>query len=372
MILLRGDLEALNHHWAVAAVRGSDKVRAHDVANARLIGDALGGQLHLDFREESSDPALLERLAMAYEVAAAEGLDALLSPSPRTRLLATQAQAGAFRAFEIRRICPIPEGETNRVFHVLHLASLAYAGDRWADLRRWLFDHGEKVAAPNAAGAAWDQRVLFRVYDGWLRLFRKDSWNDLHGIAEIVAGLRSEQQQYEKDQLEKGSVSENQAMALRLVALYHWARATERLSRFMLQGEPSGISEELDLHFEKAQQAASASFDMPLEMLLRWLHVAGRRMIAGSLWTATSGINSKVRDFVQKVTGQARPMIELLPPNGRPWPSKDCWIRRPGRSSSTCRLPAGRRPWPSSAYSRPLTSSPKTRGGSHMWPQLAL
>jgi superfamily II DNA/RNA helicase len=314
MILLREHLAALDNHWAVASVRQQERLRAHDVANARLVEDALGGQLHLDFVEQPTDEGLLERLAGAYEVAAAEGLDALLHTSPQRQVLATQAQAGAFRAFEIRRVLPIPNRDLDRVFHVLHLASLAYAGDRWSDLRRWLFDHKEETAAPNAANVSWDSRVLFRVYDGWLRLFRKDSWNDLHGIAEIVAGLRTEQEQYERDLLQGENAAENQAMALRLVALYHWARATEQLSKYMLQGQPAGISTELDLHFEKAIKAGAAAGDMALEMLLRWLHVAGRRMVAGSLWAATAGINSRVSRFVRAMTSAARPMIELLPP----------------------------------------------------------
>ncbi len=314
MILLRQDLDTLENHWAVVAVAKDDRARAHDVANARLVQDALGEQLHLSVVAQPADEGLLERVAAAYEVAAVEGLDALLHASPQRQGLATQAQAGAFRTFEIRRVLPIPTGEIERVFHVLHLGALAYAGDRWADLRRWLFEHEEATGSPNAANVPWDKRVLFRVYDGWLRLFRKNSWNDLHGIAEVVAGLRSEQQQYERDLLHRDNVAENQAMALRLVALYHWARATEQLSKYMLQGQPTGIAQELDLHFEKAIKAGAATADMELEILLRWLHVAARRMVAGSLWAATAGINSRVSRFVRAVTSAPRPMIELLPP----------------------------------------------------------
>jgi superfamily II DNA/RNA helicase len=314
MILLQEHLTALELHWAVAAVRDSERSRAHDVANARLVTDALGEQLQLSFKEKVTDGPLVERLALAYEVAAAEGLDALLSGSFDGQPLAFQAQAGAFRAFELRRVLPIPRPDLDRIFHILHLAALAYAGDRWADMRRWLFDHPRESAPPNAANTPWDRRLLFRIYDGWLRLFRKDSWNDLHGIAEIVAGLRVEQKTYELEHLGKESGIESQAMALRLLSLYHWARATEQLSKFMLQGDPPDIAQELDLHFEKAIKAASATSDMPMEMLLRWLHVAGRRMVAGSLWSATAGINSRVSKFVQSLTSAARPLIELLPP----------------------------------------------------------
>lgn len=314
MILLQKHLADLEKHWAVAAVPTSERTRAHDVSNARLVTDALGGQLQLSFNEKLTDGPLIERLALAYELAAAEGLDALLSVQAKGSDLAFQAQAGAFRAFELRRVLSIPKADLDRVFHILHLAALAYAGDRWADLRRWLFEHPKEATPPNAANTPWDRRLLFRIYDGWLRLFRKDSWNDLHGIAEIVANLRVEQQTYEHELLDKEGGIEGQVIALRLLSLYHWARATEQLAKFMLQGTPAAIDEELDLHFEKAVKAASAISDMPMELLLRWLHVAGKRMVAGSLWKATAGINSRVSKFVQSLTSSAHPLIELLPP----------------------------------------------------------
>lgn len=314
MILLREDLDALEGHWAVASVGSENRRRAHDVADARLVEDALGEQLQLDFVERTTDGDLLDRLATAYEVAAAEGLDALLHTSTQRQALAKQAQAGAFLAFELRRVLPIPAKDLDRIFHILYLASLAYASDRWADLRRWLFDHQEQTTAPNVAGMPWDSRVLFRVYDGWLRLFRKSSWLDLHGIAEIVAGLRAEQQEYESDLLRREDGIDKQSLALRLVSLYHWARGTEQLSKYMLQGQPTSITQELDLHFDKSVEAAAATGDLKLEMLLRWLHVASRRMVAGSLWAATAGINSRVNRFVRMITSASHPMIELLPP----------------------------------------------------------
>ncbi len=316
MVLLREHLQELENHWAVAALPLAERERGRDVAKARLLQDALGNQLQVAFVEQGSDEDLLERLATAYEIAAAEGLDALLhrGHTRERQGLATQAQAGAFRAFELRRVLLIPASDLERIFHILRLSSLAYAGDRWADLRRWFFEHREETQAPNAANLPWDKRVLCQVYEAWLRLFRKDTWNDLYGIAGIVAGLRGEQQRFEGRLLQSDDTTENRLMALRLVALYHWARATEQLSLFMLQGQPPGIREELDLHFEKSQQASAAACDMELEMLLRWLHVTGRMMVAGSLWDATSGINSRVSRFVRQMTSASRPMIELLPP----------------------------------------------------------
>ena len=50
----------------------------------------------------------------------------------------------------------------------------------------------------------------------------------------------------------------------------------------MLQGEPPSIDTELDQHFESARKAAQAGGDATLDVILRWLHVASRRMVAST------------------------------------------------------------------------------------------
>ena len=51
---------------------------------------------------------------------------------------------------------------------------------------------------------------------------------------------------------------------------------------YMLQGEPPSIDTELDRHFESARKAAQAGGDATLDVILRWLHVASRRMVASA------------------------------------------------------------------------------------------
>ncbi len=109
-------------------------------------------------------------------------------------------------------------------------------------------------------------------------------WDDLDRIREIIAGLREDQREFEKTSLESGSNSRDRAMALRLIAFYNWAKATELLAKYVLQGEPRGINAQLDKHFEAATEAATAGGDAQLEVLMRWLHAAARQMVAGSLW----------------------------------------------------------------------------------------
>ncbi|EKF9565506.1 DEAD/DEAH box helicase [Vibrio cholerae] len=313
MTLSQEHLQQVDQHWAVQSIGAERRDKAMEMAERRLVDVALGNLLEHAATEFDSD--LLEQVATAYELAAIEGIGALLHPvaNQDNKNIRELAQAGAFRAFGLYRVLPVPSDNEARLFHVLHVSGLAYCADRWTDLRRWFEEQSSTVAVPSVAGVTWDKRLLYRIFDCWLRLLRKNRWDDLDQISEIVLGLRNDQANYEKALLEQTQGAEAQSIAMRLVALYHWAKATERLAVYMLQGEPVAIDAQLDQHFEAAQKAAQASKDPQLEMILRWLHVASRKMVAGSLWWVAHTVNSRVTRFVSHVT-KHKSLFELLPP----------------------------------------------------------
>ncbi|MAR93277.1 MAG: DEAD/DEAH box helicase, partial [Pseudomonadales bacterium] len=313
MTLTQEHLIQVDQHWAVQSIGDELRVQAMEMAELRLVDVALGNLLEHPQAEFDTD--LLERVATAYELAAIEGLGALLHPvaNQGNKHLRELAQAGAYRAFGFFRVLPIPDDNEARLFHVLHVAGLAYCGDRWTDLRRWFEEQRNALDVPSVAGASWDKRLLYRIFDCWLRLLRKNRWDDLDQVSEIVLGLRNDQANHEKALLEQTQGAQAQSIAMRLVALYHWAKATERLAVYMLQGEPVAIDAQLDQHFEAAQKAAQASKDPQLEMILRWLHVTSRKMVAGSLWWVAHTVNSRVTRFVSHVT-KHKSLFELLPP----------------------------------------------------------
>ncbi|PXF61163.1 MAG: DEAD/DEAH box helicase [Candidatus Methanogaster sp.] len=306
-------LRKVDNHWAVLAVGEVERDRGLKVVDARLVKHAVGRQMQIDFAEPDYDSDLLRRLAMAYEMAAIEGLGAVLNPTSTDDELRQQCVAGAWRAFEIRRLFNLPEQNGESIFHILHLSALAYCGDRWSDLRRWYNENEQNIPAPSVADVPWDRRLLYKLFECWISLFRKKGWNDLDNIRYTIIGLREDQKTYESGVLNNGSNAGDRAMALRLVALYHWAKSTELLSVYMLQGEPSNIATQLDKHFESGIEAATAAHDAQLEVLLRWLHVASRQMVAGSIWWVARAVNSRVAQFVKNATKQ-QALFELLPP----------------------------------------------------------
>ena len=308
-------LQNLQAHWALSAIPEEERTRAAELVNERLVQQAVGRQITFSFAEDEADKGFLERVALAYEMAAIEGLDALSRPDGGDNGLREQTAAASHHAFDIRRLAPIPENTEERIFHVLEIAALAYCGDRWSDLRRWFTENTAAMEVPSVEDAPWDRRLLYRLFECWVCLFRKDGWEDLGRICEIIAELREEQRFYEKARLNNGSAVEDQAIALRLIGLYHWARATEMLAEYMLQGQSRTIFGDLDKHFESGIKAAAASGDARYKMILRWLHATGRIMVTNSLWWGTRTVNSRVSAFVKALTRRKQQaMFELLPP----------------------------------------------------------
>jgi hypothetical protein len=284
-----------------------------------LVASAVGAQFDLASELAEADAhssiSATARLATAYELVAVESIESLLGTFAATERDEERniAQAGASRAYELLRTIPLPPDDFERMFHVLHLAALAYCSDRWAELGGWLRDHQARLDPPSLAEATWEERLVIRIYDSWVRLLRKDGWSDLDHVAALITGLREDQAAFEPQALLDDGGGPNRAVALRLVALYHWARGTELLAQYMLQGEPIGIDTELDRHFEAAHHAAAASTDASLDVLLRWLHVAARRMAANSVWWLAQRFDSRFPAFIRSTT-RSRGLFELLPP----------------------------------------------------------
>ncbi len=313
MNVTTASLKRIEQHWAIQAIGNKEINRAFELSNRLLVNKAVGIQIHFNYTFSSADYMLLDRVSMAYEMAAIEGLNAFLNPTSTDNKLREQCASGAYRAFEIRRLIKLPTADEQRIFHILHLSSLAYCGDRWTDLRRWYNENENITKVPSDANTPWDRRLLNHLFECWVRLFRKKHWDDLDRIREIIARLREDQRQYEAGVLNDSSNAENRTMALRLISLYHWAKATEIQAKYILQGEPAGVATLLNKHFESAIKAAAASADLQLEILLRWLHVAGRQMVTDSIWWVARSINSRVTKFVNEVTKQ-QALFELLPP----------------------------------------------------------
>lgn len=305
------NLEEIEKHWAVSAIPVSVRASTQAMAKRLVARDTFS--FVIPTTVESPDFNQIAHLAFAYQVAAAECTETLVNASSgQLSEKALVGQAAAFKAYELLRVLPMPQDTKERFWHVLTMCALGYASDRWSDVRRWCRENDRQIHSPLPVGANWGARIANTLYDCWIRLFRKLNWNDVHDVGKFIVELKELQSQFEEEYLN----SDQQAAApraLELISLYHWARGTELIATFMLQGQPRQVKPLIDQQLESAKQAAVLIGDYKLDVLLRWLHIAGLRMVTNSVWSISYQANPKVTAFIERIT-QARGLFELLPP----------------------------------------------------------
>lgn len=317
MLITQEKIDQLQTHWAIAAIPRQEREKALRLANEHLVDNAVGQQICFSFAGEVRrlDVALIDRVLSAYELAALEGVDELSNSTEGESGAASTAHVAAHVAFSLIRCLPVPRPDNERIFTILKASAIAYCGDRWSDIRDYYRANAESAKPVATLPSRWEERILGRLFDCWLRLFRKDGWDDLHGVLNAVADLRAEQAEYEGRELISDPTVDGRHLALRLVSMYHWAKATELLASFATQGDNMSICADLNKHFESAIHSAELSGDMSLELLLHWLHATAILMVKNSLWWGTRTVNSRVTKFVKSVTHRnAKPIFEMLPP----------------------------------------------------------
>jgi hypothetical protein len=271
----------LQHHWAISAISEDDRNRTVELINKYFFRQKVGLYMVLT----ADDEELLDRLSAAYEIAALEGLDALIHSEGSDDALREQAISAAGYAFDTRCLTTPPEEAEKRIFHVLQLSALAWVGGRRLDLLGWFIGNKSAIVTPGEADSTpWDQRILYRLFKCWIWLFRENRYKTRQR-RDMLIELRAEQREYEKTYLEDIPAQERRADALRLIALYNWTKATELfiewaksekdlLYPFFPQEQLCTVPGDIDKHFEASIKAASASGDIQFEMTLRWIHAA--------------------------------------------------------------------------------------------------
>lgn len=223
----------------------------------------------------------------------------------------------AANAFQIARAIRRPEDPLEAGSWLVRIGALAILGNRGADFRRLLLKTGIPDLPVN--DAAWGTRVLATILDLWLRLLRKNGWEDLDAIQQRVVDLRTAQQSYEPQYLHAAEERKDASPAWELMCLYHLAKSADVLAVFIAQGSSDGkydVRQQLEAQFDRAIAAAARSGSMGLENLTRLLARASVDLAENSIWAVTRAVNSRVSRFVKELTSRTRkhPIFEMLPP----------------------------------------------------------
>lgn len=89
-------------------------------------------------------------------------------------------RSAAKDAFQVARGLPRPSAPVEAAEWLVRLGSLGVLADRGADVRRLLI--GQGLPQLQLESEDWDVRVWACILDIWLRLFRKQGWDDLDSV----------------------------------------------------------------------------------------------------------------------------------------------------------------------------------------------
>ena len=229
-------------------------------------------------------------------------------------------RAVAAEAFQVTRVLPHGGTPTETAQSLVRLGCLGVLGERGADVKRLLGANGWPALPLDADD--WGQRAWSVILDVWLRLLRKQGWDDLDAVQVRVADLRASQRDYEPGFLHEAERRQDAGPAWELMTTYHLAKAAEILGQYLSQGAADGrydVREQLEAQFDRAIAAAAAGRLMEWETFVRLLARTARTLVDNSIWTVTRAVNSRVSRFVESMTShdRRRPIFEMLPPQRR-------------------------------------------------------
>lgn len=292
--------------WILNSVGAERIQRAMEEAGRRRLHSALGveGPAQQTDEQQLFIASTLELQAFAF--LESDDVDALRAAS----LTAFQVGRSVLRGGE-----PIEVAES-----LVRLGCFGILADRGADVRRLLTAKGLPDLPVEAS--EWGLRVWASILDIWLRLIRKQGWEDLDEVQKRVAKLRSEQRNLEPDFLAAAEERRDARPAWELISAYHSAKSAEILGTYLCQGSFEGhfdIRQQLEAQFDRAVSAASRGQLMEREVLTRLLARTAQALVDNSIWTVTRAVNSRVTTFVESLVSRNRqlPIFEMLPPQRR-------------------------------------------------------
>lgn len=297
-------------HWMLESLGEMRSKALHEAARAQVLTELASLPRELDF-------VLIERVAQTMETVV---MDLLLPPNADGEHLGTLRQCAA-DAYRLYRVLPAKNSTLLEAELRLRQCALAVLGDLGADAARNLRERPWPTLELESQD--WRTRTLSTITDIWLRLIRKQGWEDRDTVLERIKLLRQAQGTFESKYLNGTEDHEAKTAALELMALYHLAKAAEILALYVTDGVVEGnyqVHNTLDMHFDRAIAICERGTPFQLEPLARLLAATARQLADNSIWTVTRAVNSRVTKFVRSLVDKGRGdkvLFDVLPPQRR-------------------------------------------------------
>ncbi|HEY4453180.1 MAG TPA: DEAD/DEAH box helicase [Pseudonocardiaceae bacterium] len=163
----------------------------------------------------------------------------------------------------------------------------------------------------------WADQLLIDIFGAFVLLVRKQGgWADVDTALALLGDLRRRQPELEPDYL----ATTTRAGALRLIALFHLAKAVTQTGQYLVDGGPGqpATTASVDQHHDQARAALTAMDEPGTGTLIRFAELlwAGcHELIGNSLWTHVAGLGDRIGEFAEALTARGRPnpVLELWP-----------------------------------------------------------
>lgn len=297
-------------HWMLESLGEMRGKALHEAARAQVLSELASSPHEMDY-------VLIERVAQTMETVV---MDLLLNPGIESEQLHTLRQCAA-DAYRLYRVLPEKEVMLDEAELRLRRSALAVLGDLGADAARNLRE--KPWPTLELESGDWRTRTLSTIIDIWLRLIRKQGWDDRDAVLERIRMLRQAQATFESSYLNGAEGHGAKAAALELIALYHLAKAAEILALYVTDGVVEGnfqIHILLDMHFDRAMAISEQGTAFQLEPLVRLMAATARQLADNAIWTVTRAVNSRVTKFVHSLVDRGRgnkALFDVLPPQRR-------------------------------------------------------
>ena len=150
-------------------------------------------QREFQFVPFTQDVDLIRHSAEVLEMAV---LDLILDGTTDDENREKELRTSAADAFRLMRVLPRPDDPISTAKFLLRAGVLAVLGDKGSDAARWLRE--EEWPQLPLTSDDWSKRTWATILDIWLRLIRKNGWEDRDAVLERIYALRDSQATFEE------------------------------------------------------------------------------------------------------------------------------------------------------------------------------
>lgn len=297
-------------HWMIEALGASHVLALKEAERAQVFSEFSSEKTTINID-------LIESVAQTLETVVMD----MLSDSRSDEHSLNTLRKCAAQAYKLYRVLPDRSSPLEESERRLHQSALAVLGDLGADAARGMREKAWPAIDPEPSD--WYVKTFGTIIDVWLRLIRKQGWDDRDAVLTGIMRLRESQLEFEQAYFKEIKVKDARAAALELVALYHLAKAAEILAIYVTDGFVDGsfqVNNLLDMHFDRALDSIRESSSYKLEPMARLLAATARQLADNAIWTVTRAVNSRVTKFVHTLVDRGRgdkALFDVLPPQRR-------------------------------------------------------